>query len=339
MVRSVRSTRSSQNQPSSSSDKPASRISRSTASSSLHSPSTKRSASSRNVASSRNTKSGFVDARSLDSSQTVAEVLDATVNSDSGLFTRPKVVDFQQRRKEKARAARQAVIMRVASIVLVIVLVVAAAYAAFFSPLFELETAQITVSGVNSWVSTSSIKDIAAKQSGKSLLLVSDAALETQIEDIPGVSKATLNKKFPHALAITVKTTDPAAILVATDGTQVAVDKNGETITKTVTNSDGIPNISVEDVDKALENHAVQQALKVLSALSAETRATITSVTAKTQDSITTVMNTGYTIIWGDASRMKFKIAVSEKTIETLQSSGETYKTVDVSAPSRPIVK
>ena len=68
-------------------------------------------------------------------------------------------------------------------------------------------------------------------------------------------------------------------------------------------------------------------------------RQRISSVSAQTQDSITTVLDGGnYTIVWGDSSDLKLKKAVVDKIINDPNVIGDKHQ-VDVSAPLRPIIK
>ena len=102
---------------------------------------------------------------------------------------------------------------------------------------------------------------------------------------------------------------------------------------------DGIPVITVADFTAALKQNAVKQALKVLSALPEDLRSQITSVTAETQDSVTTVLKSGYTIIWGNSSQMDFKKAIVRKTLEKLAEDKSPNRVIDVSAPDHAVIK
>ncbi|MGN0109623.1 MAG: cell division protein FtsQ/DivIB [Bifidobacterium sp.] len=282
---------------------------------------------------------GFVDARALQSEDLVAKTLSESTGP-LGVAARPKVVDFNARVKERQHANTLMVVKRVAIAIVSIAAVVGVVWALFFSPLLRLDSAQITVTGANEWVSGSKVESIASAQAGKSLLLVSTNDIETQLAAIPGVSKATATKQYPHGMQVTISAQEPAAMLKTPDGSLTAVDGKGRVLNSVKNASTaGIPVIEVDDVAKSLKSRSVVTAVKVVDSLSDAMRARVSKVTAQTQDSVTTELDNGnYTIIWGNASQMKLKKAVVDKIINDPNVIGDKHS-VDVSAPLRPMIK
>lgn len=281
----------------------------------------------------------FVDARRLKSEDLVSKTLRETTGH-IGMLTRPKVVDFQSRLKERRSVNKRAVAQRIAIIVGSLILVIAVLWALLFSPLFRLEHNQISVTGNNSWVSKEQILSIAQQQEGKSLLLVSTKTIEQELSDIPGVFSAKANKRFPHGLSVTVQAQQPAAMLQERGSKKLtAVDGKGRVLNSVHDVSvAGIPVIEVNDVDAALKKRAVKSAVIILNDLSENMRKEITKVSAATQDSITTQLSNGYTIVWGNAADLKLKKAVVDKIMNDPNVIGDK-KQIDVSAPMRPIIK
>lgn len=280
-----------------------------------------------------------MDARTLRSEDLVTKTLRETTGP-LGVAARPKVVDFNERVKERRHATILMVVKRVTILVVSIAAVVGVVWALFFSPMLMLNADQITVSGANEWVSSSKVESIASAQAGKSLLLVSTHDIETQLAGIPGVSKATATKQYPNGMQVQISAQEPAAMLKTPDGSLTAVDGKGR-ILNSVKNAStaGIPVIEVNDVAKGLKSRSVVTAIKVLDSLSTAMRARVNKVTAQTQDSITTELDNGnFSIIWGDASQMKLKKAVVDKIINDPNVIGDKHS-VDVSAPLRPIIK
>lgn len=286
----------------------------------------------------RSAPGAFVDARALNSEDLVSRTLEET-SGPLGLVTRPKVVDFTARLKEKRKANARVIAVRAVAAVVGLAVLAGLIWLLFFSPVLRLESSGISVSGANEWVSESQVRGIADQQTGKSLLLVSSKDVVDQIKDIPGVTEAKASKSFPHGLEVTVSAQKPAAMLKAGD-TLTAVDRQGRVLNSVEGASvDGIPVIEVNDVDRGLKNRAVRQALKILGSLPESLRTQITKVSAKTQDSVTTELNGGQRrIVWGDASELKLKKAVIDKIINDPNVIGDKTQ-VDVSAPLRPIIK
>lgn len=282
---------------------------------------------------------GFVDARRLHSEDVVKKTLDENVGV-LGVATRPKVLDFDARLKERKKAGTRVAAIRVLIVILAAALVSALIWLLLFSSVFRLETSQISVSGGNEWVSEKDVLDIANQQSGKSLFLVSADKVSLQLKNIPGVTQANVVKRYPRSLEIDIKAQQPAAMLKEPDGTLVAVDRKARVLNAVGKASmKGIPVIEVSSVDNGLNSRAVKEALTILGGLPDTMRTVITKVSAKTQDSITTELSSGkYVVVWGDSSELKLKSAIVDKLLSDPSLIGDKHQ-IDVSAPSRPIIK
>lgn len=282
----------------------------------------------------------FVDARRLRSDDLVARTLQE--NSGSlGLVTRPKIVDFTARIKERRHATARVMAFRALMGMLALALAVGLCWLLFLSPVFRLEASQITVEGANEWVSEADIRSIVDEQDGRSLLLVNTADMTDRIGAIPGVTSAKADKRFPHGLAVTVQSQRPAAMLKENGSDSLtAVDSKARVLNSVAGASvDGIPVIEVSSVQGGLANRAVKETLKVLDALPESLRGSITKVTADTQDSVTTELEGGkHVIIWGDSSDLKLKKAVVDKILNDPNVIGDKTQ-VDVSAPLRPVLR
>lgn len=283
----------------------------------------------------------FVDANNLPSEDMVAKTLQETAGT-IGVATRPKVVDFAARQKEQRKADTRRIAARVAVVCAAMAAVIALVWLLFFSPVLRLEPNNISASGANEWVSNEQIMAIAKRQAGKSLLVVSDSAVEQKLSQIPGVSSATAEKKFPNGLHVSVTAQRPAAMLKEPSGsTMTAVDSKARklnAVNGAAQSVQGIPVIEVDDVGKALSRRAVQSALVILDALPESMRNAIVKVQANTQDSITTQLDNGISIVWGDDSNLKLKMAIVDKIMNDPNVIGDK-KQINVSATARPIIK
>lgn len=283
----------------------------------------------------------FVDANNLPSEDMVAKTLQETAGT-IGVATRPKVVDFAARQKEQRKADTRRIAARVAVVCAAMAAVIALVWLLFFSPVLRLEPNNISASGANEWVSNEQIMAIAKRQAGKSLLVVSDSAVEQKLSQIPGVSSATAEKKFPNGLHVSVTAQRPAAMLKEPSGsTMTAVDSKARklnAVNGAAQSVQGIPVIEVDDVGKALSRRAVQSALVILDALPESMRNAIVKVQANTQDSITTQLDNGISIVWGDDSDLKLKMAIVDKIMNDPNVIGDK-KQINVSATARPIIK
>lgn len=282
---------------------------------------------------------GFVDARALRSDDVLGRTLNENVGP-LGVATRPKVLDFDARLKERRKAGSKVVALRLLIVALACATVGTLIWLLLFSSVFRLERAEISVSGVNEWISRSDVMDIAGAQAGKSLFLVSTDDISTKLKTIPGVTQAEAVKHYPRSLSVTVKAQQPAAMLKEPDGTLVAVDRQARVLNAVgKTSTKGIPVIEVSSVDKGLNSRAIKEALNILGGLPDTMRDSITKVSAKTQDSVTTELNSGaIVVVWGDSSQLELKSAIVDKLTHDSSVLGGKHQ-IDVSAPSRPIIK
>lgn len=288
----------------------------------------------------KNHQGKFVDARLLPKLDFVRKTLSQTSGS-LGMITRPRIINFRERLKERKSAYLQFTVKRILAILAVIASVSAIVWFLFFSPVFLLKSNDISISGSNEWVSEQKIASIASTQVGKSLFLVSSQEVINQLNDIPGVTEAKVSKNFPNGLHVSVHAQRPAAMLKTRDSNKLtAVDAKGRVLnTVAQVPTQGIPVIEVSNVQRSLNNRAVLEAVKIVSSLSESLRARVTKVSAKTQDSVETELgDVKKTIIWGNSSQIELKKAIVAKIIDDPSKIGNK-RSLDVSAPVRPILK
>ena len=293
-------------------------------------------------AESRSTSSagGFVDARTIPPDRPVSGRI-GTDQEDQGLgiFVRPKVLDFQARVREKKKVSRRLVLIRTAVVLLVMALIAGLSWLLFLSPVFRLQDDKISVSGGNAWVSNDRVASIVANQGDRSLLLISTNGVEEEISGMAGVTDAKVRKSFPHGLEVTFDAQEPTAVFKDAQDKLTAVDRQGRVLNTVSKPVKGVPVIQVSTVNRAQQDQAVRQTLRILSTMPEAMRHSVTKVTAETQDSITTELDQGkHVIIWGDGSDLKLKQAVVDKIINDPSKIGDKHQ-LDVSAPLRPIVK
>lgn len=291
-------------------------------------------------------KNTFVDARRLSVVDFVKQTLRST-NGPLGIVSRPKVIDFSAREKEKKFASLRTILLRLLYSFLIIASITLLCWILFFSPVFRLKSENISILGSNEWVSEQKISSIASNQVNKSLFLVSSQEIIEQLNNIPGVTEAKVSKKFPQGLQITVRAQKPAAMLKSHGSEKLtAVDVKGRVL-NAVENvpTTGIPVIEVTDVHKSLSSKAVREALKIVSSLSEDFRSHVTRVSARTQDSVETEISSTVSnveihrvIVWGDSSDLDLKKAIVDVIINDPSKIGNRQR-LDVSAPARPILK
>lgn len=284
----------------------------------------------------------FVDARSMTGKDYVSETLEQT-SGTLGVVSRPKVVDFEARNKERKRASIWMILLRVLIGVAVACAVGVLVWLLFFSSVFRVQTDGITVEGANEWVTEQQVHDIADQEAGKSLLLVSSSKISKELNDVAGVTSVKVTKHLPKKLTVTVNVEKPAAIL-RVGKTLTAVDSQARTMASTDGKDiSGIPTVDVASTSSDVQMRAVKETLTIFAAMSDELRNSITSASAKTQDSITTTHNNGeLVVVWGDSSQLELKKADVEKIREKINNGEDGFAgkhQIDVSSPKQPVIK
>ena len=265
---------------------------------------------------SRSEPGSFVDARKLASEDLVAKTLRESAGT-FGMAARPKVVDFTARAKERKRVNARIIIVRILIALVSVLAVIGLGWLLFFSPVLKLNATQISVDGLNGWVSEAEVRSLAVEQVDRSLLVVDASKIASQAKGIPGVFDAKVSREFPHGLAISLTTQRPAAMLRTPSGTVAAVDAQYRVL-NVISKSDsvGIPVIEVGDIESSVRNRSVKEAVKVLDSLPESMRRQITKVTAETQDSVTIELNDGeHSVVWGDSSNIELKKADVDKIL------------------------
>ncbi len=289
---------------------------------------------------------GFIDARQLKPGPSVAErIEDPRIGGNPGMLVRPKIMNFPSRRKERQTAAVHGIVRRIVIFVLVALIVAGCGWAAFLSPLFRYDASTAVITGTNQWVDASQIESIVDADNGKSLLLVDSHGIASKLDAIVGVSDVKVQRRFPHGLAVTFTSAQPAAVLhVTSDNSLVPVTQDGEQLVKQADESAyaSIPRIDVDSADAVANNEATAQAVKVLGGLGSALAARVTSTTAPTRDSITSVMDDGVTVLWGDSSDIAFKASVVSAILGKKDTGDASYASltyINVSSADSPIIK
>lgn len=234
----------------------------------------------------------------------------------------------------KARARRRVLWVRLASLAGAVALLALAGWIVLFSPVLALEPESVEVTGAGPYVDVAEVVAASAAQAGTPLPRVDTAAVREQVEAMPGVAEATVNRAFPRGLAVTVVPREPVALvpqgeesvqLVATDGVVIAATPPGEAPV-------GLPVLAV---DLATPNAAdsVNEVLTVLSAVPPELLQQIAQAGASGPRSVTFQLADGAEVLWGSAQESELKAAV---LLTLLQVGASTY---DVSEPETPITR
>lgn len=291
-------------------------------------------------AASRHTRSltGFGDPRKLAHSDGIMQTLAEQAQGKTGIFTPSTHREELSEAEQLAIERRKTCFKRAALVVAGAVLLLFIAWALAFSPALQVSMKDVTVKGTNQWVSEQQVRTAIKGRLNRSLILIPSKELKEPIEQIRTVEEVKIERTLPHHITIHVVTRTPQAVLKDASGKFTVVDKNSVIMGQVQQPMSNAPVISVNEVNQALRTDAIQQTLKVLSAMNPELRANMSEVSAVTRDSISTKTKDNFTIVWGDASQMPLKIDEVKHLLGNGGAMG-TNTIIDVSVPDRPILK
>lgn len=189
--------------------------------------------------------------------------------------------------------------------VLLVLSLVAGTYVVIWhSPVLAVKT--VAVSGVRGALAAKA-KDVGQRQVGIPLISVDVTALQAELLADPTVAEASVQRRWPNTLAISMTPRIAVAVTNA-NGAWWQLDDSGLPFTSTPNRPPALP--AVELATPGPQDAATTSAIAVITALPAQVRRRIAKVTAPTAYNVTLQLTDGRTVIWGDATRTELKARI-----------------------------
>ncbi|HEY4018082.1 MAG TPA: FtsQ-type POTRA domain-containing protein [Pseudonocardiaceae bacterium] len=195
-----------------------------------------------------------------------------------------------------------------------------------FTPVLGVRT--VDVSGTQA-LSPDQVRLAAEVPLGTPLIRLDTDAIKTRVSVLSRVGSVDVVRVWPSTIVIEVTEREPVATFNGPGGVHL-VDATGDDYATVATAPPGLPTITVPHI--APNDPATQAAFAVLAVVPAPLRPALVNVAAQTPGSVTFSLNTGKTVIWGDAGNAGQKGAV---LAALLSQPGKIY---DVSAPDLPTI-
>jgi len=183
---------------------------------------------------------------------------------------------------------------------------------------------EVTITG-NSRLSAEQINAVAAVPIGNSLMSINPQVISEQLQAVPEIKVAKVERGWPHAILITITERTPIAVAATVSGYNL-IDSDGLNAGVVAAPPAGLLVIAAQPDSLAMTN-----AIQALAAIPAEWA--ITSLSAPTQDSVMATLGNGVEITLGSGERAADKVEVAEALME------KGYTVINVSAPDAPTVK
>jgi cell division protein FtsQ len=183
---------------------------------------------------------------------------------------------------------------------------------------------EVTIIG-NSRLTVEQINSAAAVPIGNSLMSINTAAIAEQVQALPEIKVATVERGWPHAILINVTERTPIAVAATVSGYNL-IDAEGLNAGNVAAPPAGLLVISAQP-----DSLAMTSAIKALAAIPAEWE--ITGLSALTQDSVVAALGNGVVITFGSGDKAGDKVEVAQALME------KGYTVINVSAPDAPTVR
>lgn len=252
-----------------------------------------------------------------------AEQADHPADQSDTVVTSALELKRSERRRE-VRKRKRHILLATAGILAILI---AVGLALTVGPMFALDKKQITVKGAQEPVEAASIEKIVARHDGTPLPRLNTAALRSEILDgQTWISDAEVDRQYPHGITVKILMRYPVGRWT-TAGKQL-VAEDGALIPVAGTDASKLPAIVVKDGANVPAKRADGAA--VANALSESMRAQVAQISVPKKGAITLTLQSGATVVWGDADDSDLKAQVLETLIQ------RDAKTYDLTDPMNP---
>lgn len=250
----------------------------------------------------------------------------ARVRTDPRISRRRRAIERSRRRRLLAGVAT------VASIG-------ALAWLAFWSPVLAVD--EIAVVG-GKHVSSDDVAAITGLDPSDNLLLVSTGRVADQVEELPWVASAKVDRKLPGTVRVKVVERVPRVVL-ATGGARWLLDARGHVLAPATTELDDLPVLAAAAVNEVsagmqVPEPEIRDALAALRSLSPKIRREVAAVLAPTSERITLSLRDGTQVRFGAAESLDAKNEVLQALLADMRLEGRSGGYIDVRVPTSPAI-
>lgn len=205
---------------------------------------------------------------------------------------------------------------------LAVLLVAAGVYLVAFSPVLAVTTVTITGTDVSS---EEEVAAAAAVELGTPLVRLDVSGIAQRVSGLPPVAEVSVMRQWPDEIRIAVTEREPRLAIQSGSGYLIA-DATGVVFDTAKSLPKGLVRLEASPKDQ----QTLVDAGVVFSSLSAGTAKKVSTIEAKSRDSITLRLRGGARVFWGSAEQSELKSQVIDVL---LKQDGSVY---DVSAPAYP---
>lgn len=241
----------------------------------------------------------------------------------------------QERLKEKRKVEQRRRLSTGARRLAYVAAVLALGWLGLLSPVFALDGHKVEIYGTGSIVDSALVAAAVAPYEGRSLATLNTTHIAHQIEDLPGVREAVVDRVWPAGLRITISTRIPVAAVARAEGGYALLDDQAVQVAVLDAPPADVPVVSIP-LDAGSER-VLKAVITVVNELPADLRARVGSISAATEDSVQFVLRDGPRVEWGGSEQSALKAQVLATILGSAQA--QSAAVIDVSAPTLPITR
>ena len=242
---------------------------------------------------------------------------------------------ISRRRQAVERGKRRRLLVGVASLLLAVALV----WVMFWSPLLRVRDLKLSDA---QRTTLREIEEVTGLLDGdQNLLLMSTGGVESDIETLPWVESAEVDRTLPGTVKVRLVEREPALVL-SLGAARWTIDIDGNVLA-TGEAEEGLPVLAGVQVDELepgiqLRTEEAVGALRAFRGLPRNVRRQVAAVFAPTIERISFALEGGTVIRFGAAEQLDAKNEVLRALFEDLGSDGGGVAYIDVRVPTSPAV-
>ncbi|MGI8774320.1 MAG: cell division protein FtsQ/DivIB [Actinomycetota bacterium] len=242
---------------------------------------------------------------------------------------------ISRRRKAVARSKRKRLLVGVSATIAVGVLV----WIMFWSPLLVVREVKVLGSPNTTSAEVAEVAGLASTD--QNLLLLPTSRVEEQVETLPWVASAEVDRMLPGTVRVKIVERVPALVL-SLGAARWTLDEAGNVLSGGVRDKK-LPVLAGVEVGNispggTLKTEEARAALEVMRSLPPVVRRKVAGVFAPTTERITLSLRSGTAIRYGAPEGMDAKNEVLKALLARLESEGRRPAYVDVRVPTSPAV-
>lgn len=242
---------------------------------------------------------------------------------------------ISRRRQTVERKKRRRFFVGLASFLLVAALI----WAMFFSPLLRVRELKLQGAERTTLAEVEEVTELLGEQ--QNLLLLSTGAVESDIQTLPWVESAEVDRTLPGTVKVRVIEREPALVL-SLGAARWTIDTAGNVLA-TGEAEEGLPVLAGLQVDQLepglqLRTEEARGALRAFRRLPGVVRRQVAAVFAPSIERISFSLTSGTVIRFGAAEDIGAKNEVLRALFEDLGSDGGGAAYIDVRVPTSPAV-